>query len=993
MALSSVTLACASVMPARAAGAEAEPLVITGFAMQTTEPSTVDKALNEPYFFNQAGGHPFALTSTVRFAEGDPKDLIIDLPPGLVANTQAIPRCSEQVEHCPTDTQVGMFTLHFAGGKDQLSVLGGIFNITPSPGVPAELGLEVPILGRVLLTGRVVRSAQGYILAIIGSGLPVLSLPSMFGGFPALRLTSMETTLWGTPAVAAHDPQRGLSCFGGIGLETSCTEQGGLSNGEEPVPFLTMPSTCSEAPTTVAWADSWEDPGQYAQAESALPSMAYCERSPFSPEVSVRPETTRPEAPDGINLTIKVPQFDRTIAAAPELRDATITLPQGMTINPAVAGGLQGCNATGPAGINIPTGLNSSGEPLKPGELGTGEEVPPLGLGPEEPLLAPGHCPEESIVGTAKATTPLLAHPIEGRIYIATPGCGGPSQNTCTEQDAVDGNLYRLYVQLGTGPNTTQNEGVLLKLAATVQANPATGQLTVRLIDNPQLPLSELNLHLFGGERALLANPASCGPATTTSDLEAWSAPYTPDTSPSSYYNVEGCANPRPFDPGFLAGSLNAVAGVFSPLTLTVTRKDGEQNLARLQVHAPLGLSAMLSSVPLCPESLANTGNCHETSRIGGSQVAVGAGSEPLYMPGNIYLTGPYEGAPFSLAIVTDAVAGPLNLGRIVIHARISIDPQTAALTITSDPLPQIVLGVPLRIRRVSLNLDRPHFIFNPTNCEMQQITATIADTQATSVAASNRYALASCKNLAFKPKVAASTAAKTSLSTGASLDVQVVFPKTERGTEANLARIKVDLPTHLPSRLTTLQNACPETTFNLNAAKCPSASVVGIAAAQTPLLSSGLTGPVYIVTRGHNAFPSPILVLQGSGLRFNLVGSTDINRAGIAGVAFNAIPDIPLSSLELYLPQGPHSLLSANTRLCALHRTITAKHKITQQWHGRTMRRTVKVRQRAPASLPMPTELVAHNGAIVHQTTKIKVTGCATSPNGHETRRSKARM
>ena len=713
-------LAYASGLPACAVGAEAEPFTITGLTTQTTEASTIDKTLNEPYFFNQAGGHPSALTTTVRFGAGDPKNVVIYSPPGLVANPQAVPHCSGLATRCPSDTQVGVFVLHFLSDEGELWVLGAIVNMTPYAGVPSELGLEIPFFGRVLLTGRLVRTIQGYTLALVGAGLPILSPSDLLGGdnTTALRLSSLETTLWGVPAAAIHNPQRGLSCFGGVGVGTDCLDEGGLSSGVEAVPFLTMPSTCSgETPTATAWADSWEQPAQYAEGKSELPQMAYCERPPFSPEVSVRPETTHAEAPDGINVTIKVPQFDRTIVGASELRDATLTLPQGMAINPGVAEGLRGCDSTGPAGINIPTGLNSSGEPLEPGEAGPGEAISPEGVGQEEPLLAPGDCPNASVVGTAEATTPLLAHPIEGRVYIATPGCGGLAQATCTDQDALDGNLYRLYVELGAAADTSRNEGVLLKFVATVQVNPATGQLTVHLDESPQLPLSELSLHLFGGERDLVANPSTCGPATTTSDLEPWSAPDTPNAAPSSSYDIEGCTDPQPFNPGFLAGSLNSVAGAFNPFTVTVTRKDGEQNLSELQVHAPSGLSAVLAGVPLCPESLASKGECSAASQVGSSEVAAGPGTQPLYMPGDVYLTGPYDRAPFGLVIVTDAIAGPLDLGRLVIRARINIDPQTAALTITSDPLPQIVLGIPLRIKRVTLTLDRPHFIINPTSC------------------------------------------------------------------------------------------------------------------------------------------------------------------------------------------------------------------------------------------------------------------------------------
>jgi hypothetical protein len=972
-ALGATVLACTFAVSASAAGAEAKPFGIAGFTLQTTEPSTLDKTLNEPYFFDQAGGHPFALTSTVRFVTEeiganhtliptrDPKDIIIDLPPGLLANPQAVPRCEQgQAERCPTDTQVGVFVLHAGFGGGNAALLGPIVNLKPSSGESAELGLETP-LGTFLLMGRVVRTPEGYTSAIVAGGLPMLAI------------TSMEITLWGVPAAAAHDPLRGISCFGSESNLGQDCPGAGVSNGEEPVAFLTTPSSCSGAPAAaVAWADSWEEPGHYVHAQSALPAMAGCERLPFTPEITVRPETLSADRPVGVDVSIQIPQLGgEAVVATPPLRDATVTLPPGVTINPAVANGLQACDATGPAGIDIPTGLGASGEPLDPGETGPGEGPGPGG----EPQLTPGHCPKESIVGKVEATTPLLVHPIQGHVYMATPGCGGPGQRTCTEQDALDGNLYRLYIELGA--NTQKDEGALIKLEAKVTANPATGQLTVRFADMPQLPISELGIQLFGGERALLANPTTCGPATSTSGLEPWSAPFTPSAAPSSYYNVEGCTSPQPFDPGFLAGSVNVSAGAFSPFTLTVTRKDGERNLTGLQVRAPLGLSAMLSSVPSCPESLASSGECPEASGVGGSEIAVGTGSQPLYMPGNIYLTGSYEGAPFGLAIITDAAAGPLKLGRLVIRARIDIDPQTAALTITSDPLPQIVLGVPLRIQRASLTLDRPHFIFNPTSCETQQITAAIAGTQAARATVSNRFALSDCASLAFKPKIAASTRAGTSIDNGASLDVRVTFPKAEQGAEANLARIKVALPRQLSTRLTSLQSSCPQSTFDGDPSACPSASIVGIAQARTPVLSGKLAGPVYLVSHGRNVLPSPVVVLQSEGVTLELSGSTTIDKANIESVVFDETPDVPLSSLELFLPEGPHSLLGASTSLCTPSKLLTVKRHITQRVHGRTVSHTVKRRERLSATLPLRSELTAHNGAVVRQTTQIAVTGC----------------
>jgi hypothetical protein len=858
---------------------------------------------------------------------------------------------------------VGVFVMNAGFGGGNITLLGPIVNLTPAGGQSAELGLETP-LGMFLLMGRMARTPAGYTTEIVA------------GGLPTLGITGIEMTLWGVPAAPAHDGLRGVTCFedGGAGeskLGQGCQEKG-VPDGEEPVAFLTMPSGCSEMAPAVAWADSWEEPGHYVQAQSTLPAMAYCERSPFDPQIEVGAETLAADRPVGMGVDIRVAQLgDVATVAAPPLRGATVTLPPGVAINPAVAGGLKACKASGTAGFDMPTGLGASGAPLDPGEVGPGEEVGPGG----EPLLAPGHCPKESIVGKVEAKTPLLAHPIEGRVYMASPGCGGEGQSGCTERDAVDGTLYRLYIELGSDART--GEGALIKLEAKVAANPATGQLSVRLADLPQIPISELSIKLYGGERALLVNPATCGEARSTAELEPWGAPLTPSGAPSSYYEVEGCTNPRPFDPGLLAGSMNVGAGQFSAFALTVSRKDGEQSLAALQVRAPQGLSAMLASVPLCPNLPASAGDCPEDSRIGSSEVAVGAGSQPLYLPGSVYLTGPYGGGPFGLAIVTDATTAALDLGRLVIRARIDVDPRTAALTITSDRLPQIVLGVPLRIKRIGLTLDRPHFLVNPTNCETQQIVARIASVEATERDLSNRFALADCRSLDFKPTMSAWTAAGRGLSGGASLDVRVTFPKSGTGDEANLAGIRVALPRQLPTRLTSLQSSCPSALFEANPAACPSASIVGIARAQTPVLPGELVGPVYLVAHGRNVVPSPVVLLEDDGVMLELSGATSIDVRGLAHVTFGDTPDVPLGRLELLLPAGPHSLLGANTTLCK-GRTIVVKRRTTTRVSGRSVRRTVRVRERVAATLPMASELSGHNGAVIHRTTGVAVRGCS---------------
>jgi hypothetical protein len=986
----------AGISTARAIGAQAKPFAIAGFSMSTTRAAQVPYGpglpgygfVNEPYSFTQAAGHPYSLTSKVELATEevssgqltpteDPKDLIIDLPPGFSANQLAVARCSrtQAIEGgtCPVDSQVGVFVLYYSGDK---AILGPIVDLTPEAGQTAELGLVTPYKVTVPLTGHVVRTSAGYGLALVANGLP------------ALEITGVETTLWGIPAESVHDPLRGLSCKAETVQQQWTCDGGDTKSGEAPLPFLTMPSDCAGGPqNATVWADSWEESGRYVQAKSTFPTTTGCSHVPFAPEIEVRPDTLLADTPVGLTVNVNVasPQSENAQAiAAPPLRTTRMTFGQGLTISPGVADGLQACGRDGAQGIDIPTGLNAESEPLTPGEVGEGEEPGPSG----EARLAPGHCPQASIVGSAEAVTPLLASPIKGRVYLATPGCGGPDQAPCTEADAVDGNLYRLYVELGGGPG---EESLDIKLEAKVQANLATGQLTLTLIENPQLPISRLSISLSGGPRALLDNPATCGPAKTTSDLLAWSAPGTTpppasllvtgtqDADPSSFYEVTGCAG-TPFHPGFLAGTVTPQAGMFSAFTFAITRGDREPYLSQIQVQAPAGLSAMLSSAPPCGESLANAGRCPEASLIGSTLISSGAGSLPFELPGRIYLTTGYDGAPFGLSIVTEAIAGPLNLGLVVIRARVDVNPQTAAIEITSDPLPQIMLGVPLRLQKIALDIDRPGFMFNPTNCNSLEVAATVAGTHDATAAVSNPFAVADCRSLAFKPKLSASTNGHTDYANGASLDVKLAFPDTKQGTEANLAQLKVALPKQLPSRLTTLQSACRDTIFEANPAACPKSSVAGIARARVPALAGLLTGPVYFVSHGRNAFPSPVVVLQGDGVSIVLHGSTTIEKSGFAQIDFAALPDMPIDSLELYLPQGPHSVLGANTSLCALTKIVTVKHTELKRVGGRAVRRVVELRRHVRASLLMPTELVAQNGAVIHQTTKIEVSGCAAS-------------
>jgi hypothetical protein len=579
---------------------------------------------------------------------------------------------------------------------------------------------------------------------------------------------------------------------------------------------------------------------------------------------------------------------------------------------------------------------------------------------------------------------------------LARPSCGGAGQEPCTDQDALDGRLYELYLEFGgTGPLAAA--GINVKARGYVEANPATGQLTTVVDENPQVPISEVKIHLNGGPRAPLDNPTVCGPAVTTADLTPWSAPGitpeglsmagTPDATPFSFYTVEpeGCPAVWPFNPGFLTGTVTPQAGQFSAFTLNLSRQDREQFVKGIQIHTPPGLLGMLSSVQLCGEPEADDGHCPESSKIGTTRVASGAGSHPFEIEGTVYLTGPHDGAPFGLSVVTPAVAGPFNLGLVIVRARIDVDPNNSTLTVTTDQtgpyaLPQILDGVPLRLKRITVNIDRPSFMFNPTNCNSQQITAVLSGSENAKATVSSPFAVGGCKSLAFKPQFAVTTSGKTSRAKGASLDAKLSYPAGSVGSEANIARVKVDLPKQLPSRLTTLQKACTAATFASNPANCPAASIVGIVKASTPLLPVGLSGPVYFVSHGGEAFPSLIVVLQGDGVRVDLTGSTFISKAGITSSTFKTVPDVPVNSFELYLPEGPYSALAANGNLCGLTTTVTSRHRVVEKAHGRTVHKTVTTRTTKPASLVMPSEFVAQNGAVLKQNTKVQVTGCATS-------------
>jgi hypothetical protein len=873
----------------------------------------------------QAGDHPFAVTTSLDFTTQtlpkepelhepaqNVKDAVVELPLGLVGNPQAAPKCPlSQLEldesgsfvQCPADTKIGEVTLGepvgFASslfpnfGGQLVTSVSSLYNLVPERGHPAEFGFDYAGLAVALLYPSVVRTATGYVLRVTTP-----STPSEFAFFEELGFVSgFSLTLFGDPA-----------------------KHGGTGEA----PFFTNPSSCAAGGlTTTIHIDTWTHPAtltnadgtpdfsdpNWLEAKSSLPPVTGCNALRFNPELEVTPDTSRSDSPTGATIDLKVPQAPANDAAlaTPDLKDATVTLPAGMSLSPSSANGLGACS---------------------PAQIGLEDNSPQA-------------CPEASKIGTVELTTPLLANPIGGSVYLAEQD-NNPFSSLIAlyivVDDPITGTLIKLagHGELGNGSNGL-----------------APGQIRTTFANNPQLPFSELKLKLKEGARAPLTTPQTCGTYTTTSSLTPWSAPESgPASTPSSSFQIssgpngEPCA-PQGFAPSFSAGTSNNQAGAFSPFTLTLSRTDADQDLGGLTVQTPPGLLGMLSRVQLCQEPQAREGTCPAASQIGHVTVGAGPGPDPVYVPqagkpqDPVYLTGPYKGAPFGLSVVVPAEAGPFNLGTVVVRSAIGVDPHTAQVTITSDPFPSILQGIPLQIKTVNVTIDREGFMFNPTNCSPSNVNGTISSIQGTQAAVSTRFQAANCANLPFKPGFTASTQAKTSKANGASLTVKVA----SSSGQANIHKVDLQLPLALPTRLTTLQKACTEAQFNTNPAGCPAASIIGTATAVTPVLSVPLMGPAYLVSHGGAAFPDVVFLLQGEGVQIDLIGNTDIKK-GITYSKFETVPDAPISSFETVLPEGPHSVLAANGNLCS-------------------------------QKLVMPTTIVGQNGAQVTQSTNIAVTGC----------------
>jgi hypothetical protein len=906
---------------------------------------------------DRAGSHPYQLTNTLTFNRSStdgtkppalPRDLHFRLPPGQVANATVVPQCDAEdfsatitsgPNSCPIDTAIGVavVTVDQLQRERETTYTVPLFNLTPAYGEPARFGFEV--LNNPVILDTAVRSGPGEDYGVTVNAQNITQ---------TVAFLSSVVTFWGAPEDPSHNSARGWGCmigefWKGLQPEAACIP----SVQPHPPAYLTLPANCSQpyAPSVegVSWPTDAAPEGvsfppltyQLQDASGNPLSMSGCNQLAFAPKVSAVPSSQSASSPSGLDLNVNFDDEGLLAAqgvAQSQPKNTEVVLPEGLTINPSAGVGLAGC-----------TPADYERETL---------ESPP-GAG----------CPNESKLGTVEIESPLIKPIIHGSLFIAQ-----PYENPFPEPEHghPGGTLVALYI-VAKNPET----GILVKLAGKVTPNPVTGRLTTVFENNPQLPYGHFNFHFREGQQAPLITPPTCGSYPINALLTPWSEPSSTLTDTSIFQitsGVGGGACPSggapPFNPQIVAGTLNDNAGAFSPFYLRLSRGDADQEISGFSTNLPPGLTGDLTGIPFCPEAdieaaRKKTGaeeeanpSCPAASEIGHTLVGTGVGAVLAYVPGKVYLAGPFQGAPFSLVSVTSAKVGPFDLGTVVLRFGLNINPYTAQVNVnpsSSEPIPTILDGIVTHVRDIRVYIERPGgapFILNPTSCEKMSIASTLTAHEGGSATITSPFQAASCANLKFEPKISISTSGKTSKADGASLTFKLTYPNAPLGSQANIAKVKVDLPEQLPSRLTTLQKACTTQQFNTNPAGCPKASFIGHARATTPLIPVPLEGPAIFVSHGGEAFPSLTFVLQGYGITIDLVGQTSI-KSGVTSTTFRTIPDEPVGTFEVTLPEGPYSALAANANLC-------------------------KAKQ-----LLMPTKLTAQNGAQTSQDDKIAVTGC----------------
>jgi hypothetical protein len=853
--------------------------------------------------FTQAAGHPnYGITDFklnrkeaapgLFLPEGDLKNLRVDVAPGVSTNPQAVAKCSvaeftgtllEPAKHiysAPTCAETG----------PEDSVIGEN-KVTTVLEVSAGVFADVPLTGKVYNLEQPNGDSSYFGVALpVGAGLYVHTFIEGHVEF----------------ATDYHDYFEIKNITEGL-LESRLIFKGDIGTGG----FLTNPSTCSgigPQTTTSIHLESYAGESRPGAYEAPVGTEGCASIVPFAPTFALKAGNTQQDEADGLTAELGLPHNPNPAELdSSQLKTASVTLPEGLTLNPSAAKELEACTK----------------EKFK---IGTTT----LGFG----------CPEKSKIGTVVLDVPgLPAGSLTGSIYLGS-----------AEGKPITAPPYTMYVDAESA-----RYGLAVRLEGLVEPNPATGRLTATFSKNPEQPFTSIAMTFKGGAQAPLANPLTCGTATVTTALTPFTGTAAQD--PASSFAVDSndaggsCASPVAFAPtqSTPPPAEPLTAGGHTAYTFTLERGQGQQYLSQVRTVLPAGLVGAIPAVPLCSAAELAALSCSSASQIGSVSVLAGSGSEPYPLSGSVYLTGPYNGAPYGLFISVPVIAGPFNLGNAITRLGISVE-QTTGRVVVSGYLPTIVYGgIPVRMRKATMSITRQGFLSNPTSCGMLATESTITGTLGASVNLSTPFQAVNCGALAFKPAFGAASSARTSKANGASLETTINMP----AGDANVKSVVVQLPKQLPSRLTTLQKACPEATFAANPLDCPSGSLVGGVRANTPVLPNKMTGPAYLVSHGGAAFPDLDLVLQADGVRVILVGNTNIKN-GITTTTFASTPDVPVSSITVNLPLGAHSALAAYGEFCA-------------------------------QPLVMPTTITAQNGVVFKQNTIIKVKECGVKIVGHK--------
>ena len=863
----------------------------------------------------QAGSHPYEMTTSFdvntkidpdlgEVPVEDVKNITFEQIEGLVGNPTATPSCStveflsgvpgERPTLCPDSTAVGTAEIYVLGPDSIFDV--PVYNLEPPPGVAAKLGFVVgpPALPVTIEVG--VKGSYPFNISAL-----VLNTPEFVSFFGS------SLTLWGNPSSSDHDLERG-SCY-----EFEFTPPGSSCPTNAPEkPFLTLPRACNGPLPTTYVARSWQNPSAESPGEALVEGMTGCGKpsTGFAPTITAQATAKAASSPTGLDFSLDVddPGLSSPVGIAKsDIRKAVVTLPEGMTANPSLAEGLEVCT----------------------------EDQ----LRRETASSAPGAgCPEASKIGTVEVETPLLeGQLLKGSLFVAKP-----------YDNLAGDSLIALYVVI-----KSPVLGIVVKQPLRVEPDPQTGQLKGIAEDIPQLPFSHFRMHFREGGRSPLINAPTCGTHTASAVMTPWSGGADAPAS-SSFQVISGPSEgpcPQgspPFKPGFEAGSINNNAGSYSPFFMRWTRRDGDQDITRFSAKLPPGVAARLAGTTMCPQASieaakSKTGlderanpSCPSSSKIGSVLAGAGAGSQLTYVPGSVYLAGPYKGAPLSAVGIVPAVAGPFDVGVVVTQQALRIDPRSAEVTAdgsSSDPIPHILAGIPLAVRDIRVSVDKPDFTFNPTSCDPSEVGAELwgggtdlfgsADDSPFSLA--SRFQAANCASLGFKPRL--SLALKGGTKRGGHPALTGTY--RPRAKDANLENLVLRLPRSAFLDQAHIRTICTRVQFA--AKSCPPGAIYGKATAYTPVLDEPLRGPVYLRSSNHN-LPDFVADLHGL-VDVEAVARIDSKNGGIRAT-FEDVPDAPLSKVVVQMQGAKKGLIVNSRNLCG------AKAKANAQFTGHNGKR-----------------------------------------------------